>query len=234
TCSGIALPSDYDGSSSSLRKVFVYVNAASNGHLYRIDSSSIYPCPGRTYGFGPDINGLKLFASLAYYGTGITGKFMLGELPTSATDCCTGVQVWRAEAIDFCCPEWNTASKKPTGRERALVAFTPDGKKGYAATKGDGLCDESAFSVSLDGNGQYWNQLSLIDTDIDRLSDVAVNGDCNTTLLFSVNTADTDEKCCCDSVWFKAEDLPEATEYNDVWLREWCKELGTDQIGLIR
>jgi len=241
TCTGIALPSDYDGSSSSLRKVFVYVDTIdSYGYLYRIDSSKIYPCPGREFGFGPDADGETLFASLAYYGTGIDGKFMLGALPTSATDCCTGVQVWRAEDVDFCCPEWNTASKKPSGQSRALVAFTPDGKKGYATTQGEGSGDESAFSVSLDGNGKYWNQLSLIDTQIDYLSDVAVNGDCNTTLLFTVNNS---LGCYCDSVWFKAADLPEATEYDDVWLREWHGLLTTDEdfngsdtpeIGLIR
>jgi len=238
TCTGIALPSDYDGFSGSLRKVFVYVDT-DHGYLYRIDSSKIFICPGRDYGFGPDVDGDDLFASLAYYGTGIDGKFMLGALPTSATTCCTGVQVWRAEEIDFCCPEWNTASKKPSGQLTALVAFTPDGKKGYAATQGDGSGDESAFSVSLDGNGKYWNQLSLIDTEIDYLSDVAVSGDCNTTLLFTVNNS---LGCYCDSVWFKAADLPEATEYDDVWIREWHGHLtssGTNptdmsEIGLIR
>jgi len=213
--SGIAIPSDYDGFDSSLRKVFAYVNTVDKGYLQRVDSSKVYPCPGRKFGFCPNANGTDLFASLAYHGTGIDGKFMLGAKDST--------QVWRAEDLDFCCPEWSTASKKPTGDTDTLVAFTPDGKKGYAATKGI----ESAFSVSLDGNGQYWNQISLIDTNIDSLSDVAVSADCGTTLLFSVNDGG------CSSVWFKAADLPEATEYDDVWLREWCGELEEGN-GLIR
>ena len=238
---GIAIPSDYDGSSSSLRKVFVYVDGTTatatttSGYFFRIDSSAIYnPCE-LEFGGGPDSTGATLFSSVAYHGAGIDGKFMLGVCPAANTDCCVGVQVYRTEEIDICCPEWSGASKKPSGQLRALVAFTPDGKKGYASTRGNGLCDESAFSVSLDGYGQYWNQLSLIDTDIDYLSDVAVNGDCNTTLLFTVNTKAGEELCGCDSVWFKAENLPEATEYNDVWLREWHGLLtGTTMMGLIR
>ncbi len=46
--------------------------------------------------------------------------------------------------------------------------------------------DESAFSLSAD-NGETWNQLSLIDTEIDFLSDVAVTPASDIIYLASIN-----------------------------------------------
>jgi len=78
--------------------------------------------------------------------------------------------------------------------------------------------DESAFSVSRDGAVSF-NQLSLIDTDIDWLSDVAVCPDCSTIYLSTINRQgigsgdypcvgaecsgpdSEDGYCDCDSVW---------------------------------
>jgi len=109
--------------------------------------------------------------------------------------CCGGVRVWHTEELDFCCPQWDGACKDPSGPYLALVMYTPDGDKAYATTSGshDGNSydlpisypthstgtplDESAFSVSLD-DGVSFNQIGLIDTDIDWLSDVAVCPDC--------------------------------------------------------
>ncbi|GAI28574.1 unnamed protein product, partial [marine sediment metagenome] len=119
------------------------------------------------------------------------------------------------------CPDWTGATKKPSGRDFALVAFTPDGNKAYATTMGD----ESAFSVSLD-NGKCWNQLSLIDTSIASISDVAVSPDCDVTYLATINTATV---CGCDSVWMKDDN---ATEYAGVWQRVYYVKLGTE--GLLR
>ena len=58
--------------------------------------------------------------------------------------------------------------------------------------------DESAFGLTRN-NGETWNQLSLIDTRIAKLTDVAPSADCSTVYLASTNNA-TD----CngfDSVW---------------------------------
>jgi hypothetical protein len=83
--------------------------------------------------------------------------------------------------------------------------------------------DESAFSVSRD-DAVSFNQLSLIDTDIDYLSDVAVCPDCSTIYLSTINEfaaegsypclASTHEcgedngagYCNCDSVWRSYDD----------------------------
>jgi hypothetical protein len=80
-----------------------------------------------------------------------------------------------------------------------------------------GLCDESAFSVSLD-DGVSFNQIGLIDTDIDYLSDIAVCPDCSVIYMSSVNfdeavpewwcewgldcdETEITEVCSCDSIW---------------------------------
>jgi hypothetical protein len=82
--------------------------------------------------------------------------------------------------------------------------------------------DESAFSVSRD-DAVSFNQISLIDTDIDYLSDVAVCPDCSTIYLSTINTigGDGDNEPCdemaeydchCDSVWRSYDD-------GDTWER---------------
>jgi len=61
--------------------------------------------------------------------------------------------------------------KEPTGGSMTYVLMSPDFSstgKVYSATSGD----ESAFSISQD-NGNAWNQVSLIDTDISTIVDLA-------------------------------------------------------------
>ncbi|MEJ2047344.1 MAG: hypothetical protein P8X92_04710, partial [Dehalococcoidia bacterium] len=180
--------------------------------------------------------GEPLLASIDVYGDADTGKLMIGEYiqwqNTSGSDegdpieaeCCEGVRVWHTDELDFCCPQWEGACKNPSGAYMALVGYTPDGTKAYASTSGSiernfgsftvepvGLCDESAFSVSRD-EGVSFNQIGIIDTDIDYLSDVAVCPDCGTIYLSSINRMqewgpccdgedDVYQSCCCDSVW---------------------------------
>jgi hypothetical protein len=154
---------------------------------------------------------------------------------------CEGVRVWHTKELDFCCPQWEGACKDPSGPYMALVMYTPDGEKAYATTSGvpdpeiighysswiapypppltpptdadwfwGGLWDESAFSVSRD-DGVSFNQLSLIDTDIDYLADVAVCPDCSTIYLSTVNVEFADD-CfdACDGYWFK--DVPDVPQ----------------------
>ena len=63
------------------------------------------------------------------------------------------------------------------------------GFKGWTNGYGVGNpLDESAFSVSLD-DAVSFNQIGLIDTDIDRLSDMAVCPDCDTIYLATISEA---------------------------------------------
>ncbi|MFC1956686.1 WD40/YVTN/BNR-like repeat-containing protein [Chloroflexota bacterium] len=253
-CMGIALPADYDGSDPGARAVFLYVNATNTttglygGYVLRADNNSLSPVVSPP--------GDPVLASIDVHGDADTGKLMIGEYirvdndiigapPWVYADPCNSVRVWHTEEIDICCVQWEQACKDPSGWYMALVMYTPDGAKQYASTSGSiysGFLetrvntgtplDESAFSVSRD-DAVSFNQLSLIDTDIDYLSDVAVCPDCSTIYLSTVNgyIADTEvyfgahpcigDSCetdsvdgynNCDSVWRSYDD-------GDTWER---------------
>jgi hypothetical protein len=95
--------------------------------------------------------------------------------------------------MEICCLEWDEACKPPTGRTTMAVSYVSD-DKAYAVALQDYFTDygEDAWSVSFD-DGDTWNQLSLIDTYIDYISDVAVSPDCNKTMLVTVNEDDFDD-----------------------------------------
>lgn len=107
----------------------------------------------------------------------------------------------------------------------AQVAWSPDGMLAYCGTSsadfrnggvnttpGSGCwpaalrtsvaLDESAFSLTRN-NGETWNQTGLIDTRIDKLTDVAPSADSSTIYLASINGADIPVGLCTgfDSVW---------------------------------
>ena len=245
--SDMALPSDYMGGVSGDRNVFAILT----GQVTDIEDDDYGDVVSRVYQIenytptqpcGPD-SGAPLLASIAYNGEADEGKAMVSQLADSWSGaapveraCCAGMKVWRTDEITDCCPEWKVASKSPSGQLWCIVDYTPDGNKAYASSMGTGLADESAFSVSLD-DGKVWNQISLIDTDIDYLSDAAVSPDCDVTYLASVNILETGEICECDSVWRLQE---EADEYAGVWQRVLYKALegspdprGTEE-GLLR
>jgi photosystem II stability/assembly factor-like uncharacterized protein len=232
---GLDLPDDYDGSDPGARAVFLYVDAYNDttylvgGCVFRADNNALSPVCGPS--------GDPLLASIDVHGDADTGKVMIGEYvqwdqcdefcpghPIEA-DFCAGVRVWHTEELDFCCPQWDGACKDPSGPFLALVKYTPNGDKAYATTSGmgdieffgggnigGGWADESAFSVSLD-DAVSFNQIGLIDTDIDKLSDLAVCPDCSTIYLSSINVYQELDCLCnypdemvakwseCDSVW---------------------------------
>ncbi|MFC2045857.1 hypothetical protein ACFLUH_04180, partial [Chloroflexota bacterium] len=188
---GIALPSDYDGTLPPKAVTLIYVNGynptveAVGGWVFRVDFGTVSP---RT---NPSNN--PYLHSIAYHGTVDSGKAMAGTLATPG-QFCSDVQVFRAADLDICCPKWYAACKPPTGTTKALVAYTADGTKAYGIT----VCQESAFSVSMD-DGRSWNQWGLIDTWIDSLGDVQVTGDCEKAYVTSTN-----EWYCglgCDDEW---------------------------------
>jgi hypothetical protein len=116
------------------------------------------------------------------------------------TYCCEGVQVYRNDSIedmDICCKGWKDSCKPPTGRGGVAAFYVSDTKAlaMVARSPFDSGYDESALSVSFD-DAETWNQLSLVDTHIDYLSDVAVSPNCNKHMLVSINRDDCDHVCC--------------------------------------
>jgi len=244
---GVTLPEDYLGTDTGSRYAWVWVNYIIDiydtfsrnavGEILRVRNASVDAVDTQ-------IPNMPWLTNVSYLGTIAEGKAIAGVLADSATDyttvdliedCCEGVQVYRNADItnmEICCLEWDEACKPPTGRVAMAVSYVSEDKAYAVALQGDDsyigdYYDEGAWSVSFD-DGDTWNQLSLIDTWIDYLSDVAVSPDCNKTMLVSVNYEST---CDCDSVWLYAEDLTEAEEYSGQWLRTWCGELDGDNTG---
>ncbi len=248
---GLALPTDYEGRRANTRYAWVYVDNAPGGNetggvIYRVKNGRVDPVIQQ-------ITDYPYLASLSYLGTIDEGKAIAGLLGDmgSPTGCCEGVQVYRNDGItdmDICCERWSEACKPPTGTMAAMVFYVLP-NKAYAFVGGltdtyGFLFEEGAMSFSLD-DGDTWNQLGLVDTYIDYLSDVAKSPNCNKTWVVSVNAegAENGRYCECDSVWLKADPLPEASEYSGAWIREWCKKLtnnatwnsvDTPEMGLLR
>jgi hypothetical protein len=243
---GLLLPEDYNSKNTDDRVLWVWVNYwDSSGKpmcdIMRVEDDSADPVGP----MGQIEDGEVWLTNISYHGTIAEGEAMAGVLgkggydPRGSVtdlfeDCCEGVQVYRNNGIvnmDICCERWHDACKPPTGVAAMAVTYVGDDKAYAVALLGVPPYEEGAWSVTFD-DGDTWNQLSLIDTDVDYLSDVAVSPDCNKTFLVSVNYDDKDGGYChCDSVWLHAEDLPEAEEYSGQWLRTWCGLLEGDNSG---
>ena len=150
-----------------------------------------------------------MVSSIAYYGTCNAGHMLAGEVKASAS--LATVDVWHCSNPHETCPLsacllWQRAAKPPTGgagtgNGNAQVAWNPDGIGAYCGTSSANLdavgwptgyltaqaLDESAFSYSID-SGNTWNQIGLIDTRIDFLSDVASSINSDVLYLASINT----------------------------------------------
>ncbi len=166
----------------------------------------------------------KRISSIAYYGNSSSGKLLAGEVLGHA--CSASVTTWFTDTPFMCAvPCWYPAIKPPTGGAgianctgtsygNARVAWSQDGSIAFAGTASTGILtsginwanaylvgralDESAFSQSIN-NGKTWAQLSLIDTCISNLSDIAPTPDCSRIYLASINA---NNGCSgFDSVW---------------------------------
>jgi hypothetical protein len=246
---GITLPTDYKATDKDKRCVWVWVNYYDGvdwvGVIFRVEYTSASAISVEPIGM--QINGNPELANVSYLGTIASGKAIVGLL-YGEEECCAGVQVYRKSDItdmDTCpsCLPWEPACKPPTG-VHDMVAFFVSPTKAYAVALWNddgygGPYDEGAWSVSWEDDptdvGEVWNQLSLIDTRIDYLSDVAVSPDCNKMWLVSIfdEGEDGERQYCvgCDSVWLKATDLPEAAEYSGKWLRTWTGRLLGERAG---
>jgi hypothetical protein len=235
---GITLPSDYNSKNSDTRLLWVWANYwdptasyAATSMIMRVDNDESNPVIQQVK------SGTLWLTNVSYYGTIAEGKaiagilgtggieFMMGSPDDLWTGCCEGVQVYSNDSIanmDICCEHWQKACKPPTGMAAMAVSYVTQDKAYAVALDGYVDIDEGAWSVSFD-DGNTWNQLSLIDTYIHYFSDVAVSPDCNKMWVVGINT--NEGRCDCDSVFLKAEDLPEASEYSGYWIRVWCGSL---------
>ncbi len=164
----IALAPDYLGSDDGMRLAFVGVtiqgSAASeeDSGVYRLDDDS-----------ASAIRGDRRVHSIAYDGTNlVAGRW-------------DGLSVYRSDNPLATSPTFKTSAtlKSPSGVNMTQVGWAGDDV--VAATSGD----ESAFSISRD-NGKAFNSISLIDTEMTILKDVAVSADGSKIFLSSNDGAD--------------------------------------------
>ncbi len=248
---GITLPHDYAGRTAAQRYSWVWINyldpadtddGPAIGEIFRVANTSVISVTQQ-------IHGKPWLTNVSYWGDIASGKAiagLMGDGTGTQTDPCQGVQVYRYLDVlnmDICCPAWQAACKPPTG-SAAMTAFYVTEDKAYAVAQGDfAWYDEGAWSWSFD-DGDTWNQLSLIDTHISFVSDVAVSPDCNKTMLVTVNLGSggqflwwdpqsPDPFPFCDSVWYHAEDLGHYgfDEYNGKWQRTWSGQFEGFQLS---
>jgi len=236
---GMTLPEDYNSKNTDDRVLWVWVNYYDDStdlptnEILRVDDDDA----GTAGPMSQVEDGEVWLTNISYKGTIAEGEAIAGVLGDGVggyTACCDGVDVYHNGGIKnmiVCCEPWKSACKPPTGRAGMAVSYVGEAKAYAVALHGDvdDPYDESAWSVTFD-DGDTWNQVSLVDTKIDYLSDVAVSPDCNKTMLVSVHKVEI-SYCDCDSVWLHAVEFPEAGYgdddygYNGHWLRTWCDEL---------
>jgi hypothetical protein len=191
--SDIAVAPDYDGDNASRRVVFVsYASMADTDDAYRIDDWRVKRL-GIGRGEDPDV---PVF-SIAFDG----GTLIAGEV---AADGATGrARIHFCDDTSIAFPVWDQPEKRPsggygTGIGNAIVAYTPGGQWAVCGTSTNavvtpsdwadltlpggpwsgnpvGSPDESAISRASSGDDYLlWNQISLIDTDIEQLCDYSL------------------------------------------------------------
>jgi len=222
----IELPADFSGQTPSLRRIYVSLDAPSaNAGIFRFDDAVCHPLM-------PATSGLRV-SSLAYYGTYSSGKLLASEVLGNSGS--ASAMTWFTDAPITCAGTcWFQAQKAPTGGgnsgfANAQVIWSPDGSQAYCATASAPLnnaanwpggyltgspLDESAFSLTPD-NGETWNQLGLIDTEMDFLSDVAVTPASDIIYLASVNNHGGINNF--DSIWRTT-----GSPIGDTWERVLC------------
>jgi len=129
-------------------RLFIGVVGAGGG-VYRVTSSAAY-----------DLNVGADIISLGVAGEGGNTQLLAGAATSGRTYLSTDGG-----------GNWVESAKQPTGDSETYVIMAPDftsSGTAYAATSGP----ESAFSYTTDGS-TTWNQLSLIDTEISDIADLA-------------------------------------------------------------
>lgn len=165
----IELPDDYLGNDTGSRIGFVgYAGGTTGGGVIRVDDT--YQKGFATWSSGAE----GPIGSIAY---DESGKLLAGDYD--------GNQVYSALTPMSSAPKFSRLNslKQPSGADKTVVGWSSG--NAVATTSGD----ESAFSVSTD-DGYSFNDVSLIDTALSSIDDLAVSADGSIIYLTSHHTAD--------------------------------------------
>ena len=156
----IGFADDYSSNTAG-GALFVAIDSDSNnGDVYRVNRE---PAPGNSVATDLNIGDAYGVGGVDVTSLAIAGNTTTANLLAGAAD---SAEVYASNDGGA---SWTRSSKAPTGEERTYVLMTSEGRA-YAATSGS----ESAFSQTTDG-GATWNQLSLIDSGISAIVDLAVS-----------------------------------------------------------
>ncbi len=229
----IALPSDFTGTVESQRLIFAAYdsNGTSSGasqvldDVYRLNNVTVtklkLPGAGNT----------ARVSSIAYAGDNKAGRLLAGEVGADLAQ--ASARAWICHDPLLSCPTWQLSLKPPTGGGKdgyanTQIAWSPEGSTAFCTTGAGNRdtpqkwadptdpawnsqsLDESAVSVTTN-DGESWNQIGLIDTNIDRFRSVAVAEDESTIYLASVNDIGF------DSLW-----RSQSLILGEVWQRVMC------------
>jgi len=191
----IALSPDYLGSDDSMRLAFVGITddagAASvgkNSGIQRLEDDSVKTLKEKVY-----IN------SVAYDGTNlVAGRYDSNTVYRSADPLASSPSVSSSAGLKS--PGLNTDAD-----EKVVVAFA--GSDVVAGTSGD----ESAFAVSKN-DGKTFNDISLIDTTLKALTDVAVSAD-GSNIYMATDSADAMSLWRYASRWERVLTIDEKTGF---------------------
>ncbi|MDI6815104.1 MAG: hypothetical protein QMC90_03380 [Dehalococcoidales bacterium] len=161
TTADIAFPSDYDATIGDY-VLFVAIDATGDGDVYRINGVA---APGSSVATDLNIGSAYGLANVDVTGLAVTGSATTANLLAGVAN--SGQVYFSTDGGS----NWTRSSKPPTGQSKTYVLMAPDfadSGRAYAATSGT----DSAFSYTTDG-GVTWNQISLIDTSISTILDLA-------------------------------------------------------------
>lgn len=254
----LELPSDFSGQAASLRRAYIATdsNTVADDGIFRIDDTTVYVLMDTSA--ATDTRRISSISYFGTYASGkllageVHGDPCTATVPTWFTDSPTTCPIpcWYP-ALKPTTGAAGTDNCTGSGYGNAQVVWSPDGSVAYVGTSSANFTvggasmtvagiwplaylnqvglDESAFGLSRN-NGETWNQLSLIDTKIDKLTDVAVAPDCSTVYLASSNNG---TGCTgFDSVWRSSSNalvvspLP-AEPVGNIWERVYCHVTAT-------
>ena len=156
----IVMAPDYLGSDDAMRLVFVGLTvdsgtAMKTSGIFRLDDDDVDVLKGEKEIHSVDFDGMNLIA----------GAYDTNRVFHSSDPLVSSPTVNSSNSV-----------KSPGGVNRTIVAFV--GENVVAGTSGD----ESALAISKDNGGNF-NDISLIDTAITKMEDIAVSADGNKVYL---------------------------------------------------
>ncbi|MBI2848182.1 MAG: hypothetical protein HYX83_03305 [Chloroflexi bacterium] len=207
----ITFPPDY-GAESGRSTWFLALDTGSNtGDVYRIDGQ---PAPEEALVTDLNVALMDNLANIDITGIAVSGNVSEYYLMAGTA---SGTQVYISADSG---QNWTKSAKEPTGQSQTYLLVSPDfarSHRAYAATSGL----ESAFSYTEDG-GRTWNQISLIDTRLDSIVDLAVSpaySEDNTVFMLT---------------WGGKHSLWRSFDDGDQWERVFTSTLaGTDSLTLL-